>query len=119
MPGSVFSIGAHERGAGSRLRVCGAAVAAVTHGDPAADRPSRPGRPRSSVSSVSQQRGSRVAVSTKKSAVGRKRTSTVEVAVLGAGPHGLAATAHLRRAGVDVRIIGDPMSFWQTMPTRL
>jgi cation diffusion facilitator CzcD-associated flavoprotein CzcO len=45
--------------------------------------------------------------------------STVEVAVLGAGPHGLAATAHLRRAGVDVRTIGDPMSFWQTMPTGL
>lgn len=40
----------------------------------------------------------------------------VDVAVLGAGPHGLAATAHLRRAGVDVRVIGDPMSFWRTMP---
>ena len=42
--------------------------------------------------------------------------SAVEVAVLGAGPHGLAATAHLRRAGVDVHAIGDPMSFWRTMP---
>jgi thioredoxin reductase len=41
----------------------------------------------------------------------------VDVAVLGAGPHGLAATAHLRRAGVDVHTLGDPMSFWQTMPT--
>ncbi|MGY1661073.1 FAD-dependent oxidoreductase [Geodermatophilus sp. SYSU D00705] len=40
----------------------------------------------------------------------------VDVAVLGAGPHGLAATAHLRRAGVDARVIGDPMSFWRTMP---
>jgi thioredoxin reductase len=40
----------------------------------------------------------------------------VDVVVLGAGPHGLAATAHLRRAGVDVRVIGDPMSFWRTMP---
>ena len=40
----------------------------------------------------------------------------VQVAVLGAGPHGLAATAHLRRAGVDVHVIGDPMSFWRTMP---
>jgi cation diffusion facilitator CzcD-associated flavoprotein CzcO len=38
------------------------------------------------------------------------------VAVLGAGPHGLAATAHLRRAGEEVRIFGDPMSFWRTMP---
>jgi FAD-dependent urate hydroxylase len=42
--------------------------------------------------------------------------TAVDVAVLGAGPHGLATTAHLRRAGVDVRVIGDPMSFWQTMP---
>jgi thioredoxin reductase len=41
----------------------------------------------------------------------------VDVAVLGAGPHGLATTAHLRRAGVDVHVIGDPMSFWRTMPT--
>jgi hypothetical protein len=38
------------------------------------------------------------------------------VAVLGAGPHGLAAAAHLRRAGEEVRIFGDPMSFWRTMP---
>ncbi len=42
--------------------------------------------------------------------------ASVDVAVLGAGPYGLATTAHLRRAGVDVRIIGDPMSFWRTMP---
>jgi FAD-dependent urate hydroxylase len=42
--------------------------------------------------------------------------SVVDVAVLGAGPHGLSATTHLRRAGVDVHVVGDPMSFWQTMP---
>lgn len=35
---------------------------------------------------------------------------------MGAGPYGLAATAHLRRAGVDLRIFGEPMSFWRTMP---
>ncbi|NYJ05846.1 NAD(P)-binding domain-containing protein [Petropleomorpha daqingensis] len=40
----------------------------------------------------------------------------VDIAVLGAGPYGLATTAHLRRAGADVRVIGDPMSFWRTMP---
>jgi FAD-dependent urate hydroxylase len=39
-----------------------------------------------------------------------------EIAVIGAGPHGLAAAAHLRRAGVDCRVIGEPMSFWRTMP---
>ena len=42
--------------------------------------------------------------------------SVVDVAVLGAGPHGLAVTTHLRRAGVDVHVVGDPMSFWRTMP---
>jgi thioredoxin reductase len=45
------------------------------------------------------------------------RTMTdVDVAVLGAGPHGLSATMHLRRAGVEVATVGDPMSFWRTMP---
>lgn len=42
--------------------------------------------------------------------------SDADVAVIGAGPYGLAATAHLRRAGVDVRVLGDPMSFWGGMP---
>jgi hypothetical protein len=42
------------------------------------------------------------------------------VAIIGAGPYGLAAAAHLRRAGVDVRVIGEPMSFWQNnMPAGL
>ena len=41
------------------------------------------------------------------------------VAIIGAGPYGLAAAAHLRRAGVDVHIIGQPMSFWQKMPVGL
>jgi cation diffusion facilitator CzcD-associated flavoprotein CzcO len=39
-----------------------------------------------------------------------------DVAILGAGPYGLAAAAHLRRAGVELRIFGEPMSFWRTMP---
>ena len=41
------------------------------------------------------------------------------VAIVGAGPHGLAAAAHLRRAGIDVHVIGQPMSFWQNMPVGL
>jgi len=42
------------------------------------------------------------------------------VAIVGAGPYGLAAAAHLRRAGVAVRVIGKPMSFWQNnMPAGL
>jgi cation diffusion facilitator CzcD-associated flavoprotein CzcO len=41
------------------------------------------------------------------------------VAIIGAGPYGLTAAAHLRRAGVDVLVIGRPMSFWQNMPAGL
>lgn len=42
------------------------------------------------------------------------------VAIIGAGPYGLAAAAQLRRAGVEVRVIGEPMSFWQNnMPAGL
>ena len=41
------------------------------------------------------------------------------VAIVGAGPYGLAAAMHLRRAGVDVHVIGHPMSFWQNMPAVL
>jgi thioredoxin reductase len=41
-----------------------------------------------------------------------------EVAVVGAGPQGLAVAAHLRHAGVDTRVFGDPMGFWREhMPT--
>ena len=41
---------------------------------------------------------------------------TTDVAVIGAGPYGLSATAHLRRAGVETRTLGEPMSFWHAMP---
>lgn len=40
----------------------------------------------------------------------------IDIAVIGAGPHGLASAAHLRQAGAEVRVIGDPMSFWHAMP---
>ena len=42
--------------------------------------------------------------------------SYTDVAIIGAGPYGLAAAAHLRDADVDVRVLGDPMSFWRSMP---
>jgi FAD-dependent urate hydroxylase len=35
------------------------------------------------------------------------------VAVVGAGPYGLSSTAYLRAAGVETRVFGEPMSFWQ------
>lgn len=40
----------------------------------------------------------------------------LEVAVIGAGPHGLSAAVHLRRAGVQAQVFGTPMGFWKTMP---
>lgn len=39
------------------------------------------------------------------------------VVVIGAGPHGLSAAAHLSALGFPTRAFGDPMSFWRdTMP---
>lgn len=40
----------------------------------------------------------------------------IEVAVIGAGPHGLSSAIHLRRAGVRAQVFGQPMSFWRGMP---
>jgi NADPH-dependent 2,4-dienoyl-CoA reductase/sulfur reductase-like enzyme len=42
--------------------------------------------------------------------------SVTEVAVLGAGPYGLAVASALGSAGVEHRVIGHPMSFWREMP---
>ena len=39
-----------------------------------------------------------------------------QTVIIGAGPHGLAAAAHLGRAGVETTVFGDPMCFWRTMP---
>src|ERR1700733_13118992 len=37
-----------------------------------------------------------------------------DVVVLGAGPYGLAAATHLKNVkGLEVRIFGEPMAFWQ------
>jgi lysine/ornithine N-monooxygenase len=40
----------------------------------------------------------------------------IDVAIIGAGPHGLAAIIHLRRAGIAAHAFGEPMSFWRSMP---
>ncbi len=39
--------------------------------------------------------------------------STWPTVIVGAGPYGLAAAAYLRSAGIDTRVFGDPMEFWQ------
>lgn len=42
-----------------------------------------------------------------------------EIAVIGAGPYGLAAAAHLRARGAEARVFGRAMEFWQAMPSRM
>lgn len=39
-----------------------------------------------------------------------------DVCVIGAGPFGLTTAAHLRAAGLNVRVFGQVMSFWRAMP---
>jgi len=36
-----------------------------------------------------------------------------QVAIVGAGPYGLAVAAHLRAANVPIRVFGEPLSFWR------
>jgi len=44
-------------------------------------------------------------------------SSNTQVAVIGAGPYGLAAAAHLRGRGIETHVFGQPMLFWeQQMP---
>jgi NADPH-dependent 2,4-dienoyl-CoA reductase/sulfur reductase-like enzyme len=51
---------------------------------------------------------------------GAAPTDASPVVVIGAGPHGLAAIAHLRAAGVPTRIFGETLSFWrETMPPKM
>jgi len=43
-----------------------------------------------------------------------------DVAIVGAGPYGLSAAAHLRARGFEIRVFGEPMSFWErSMPAGL
>ena len=39
--------------------------------------------------------------------------SGCHVAIVGAGPYGLAAAAHLNAAGIETRVLGEPMEFWE------
>ena len=39
--------------------------------------------------------------------------SSAHVVVVGAGPYGLAAAAHLREAGIDPLVFGEPMDYWE------
>jgi FAD binding domain len=44
--------------------------------------------------------------------IGKERAAC-DVAIVGTGPHGLATAAHLRAAGVDVRVFGEVMGSWR------
>jgi thioredoxin reductase len=39
-----------------------------------------------------------------------------QVAIIGAGPYGLAAAARLRSRGVDTYVLGEEMAYWRRMP---
>jgi FAD-dependent urate hydroxylase len=39
--------------------------------------------------------------------------NATSVVVVGAGPHGLATAANLEALGIDVKVFGEPMSFWE------
>lgn len=43
----------------------------------------------------------------------KSKSSDCNVVVVGAGPYGLSAAAYLRAAGVEARVFGEPMAFWQ------
>ncbi len=43
----------------------------------------------------------------------RARATRDPVVVIGAGPYGLAAAAHLRSVGLPVRAFGEPLGFWR------
>jgi hypothetical protein len=50
---------------------------------------------------------------TKRTAASNSNTADCHLAIIGAGPYGLSAAAYLRAAGVEARVFGEPMSFWQ------
>lgn len=39
--------------------------------------------------------------------------SEIDVAIVGAGPYGLAAASHVARLGLSTAVLGEPMWFWQ------
>jgi FAD-dependent urate hydroxylase len=39
--------------------------------------------------------------------------SEIDVAIVGAGPYGLAAASHVGRLGLSMAVMGEPMWFWQ------
>jgi hypothetical protein len=42
-----------------------------------------------------------------------RMSTDCNVTIIGAGPYGLSAAAYLRAAGIEARIFGEPMAFWE------
>src|SRR3979411_2470653 len=64
-------------------------------------------RPRPSLTTTSSAAGQAAAVARANGCVGSAPAAR-PVVVIGAGPYGLSAAAHLIRAGVSVRVFGEP-----------
>lgn len=48
----------------------------------------------------------------------KNNSADCSVTVIGAGPYGLSSAAYLRAAGIEARVFGEPLSFWENqMPT--
>lgn len=43
-------------------------------------------------------------------------SSACDIAIVGAGPYALSTATYLREAGVEARVFGKVMGFWETMP---
>lgn len=41
------------------------------------------------------------------------KSADCHVTILGAGPYGLSSAAYLRASGIETRVFGEPMSFWE------
>jgi cation diffusion facilitator CzcD-associated flavoprotein CzcO len=48
----------------------------------------------------------------KESRVCESAREQLDVAIIGAGPYGLSAAAHLKARGLEVCVFGQPMDFW-------
>jgi cation diffusion facilitator CzcD-associated flavoprotein CzcO len=60
-----------------------------------------------------KQKASKTSTKTKSANLTMKTSLSHQVAVIGAGPYGLATAAYLRAAKIETCVFGEPMSFWE------